>query len=514
MFKYVATFTARKLMIIKQKVMKSQLFFIAIFFLFAIQGFTEPVDKETALAAAGNKLMLMGIDIGTEISPNPLLIRDGSGRLLCYLFELNPAGYVAVTADTDLPPVIAYSFTNSWFTDNPDQNPLLELLEADLTDRFENLSEIPGEIIQQRNQGWDRLLKNPQLKAAGKFEQWPPAGTTPTGGWLESNWTQSPPYNNFCPMDPVTNQRSVAGCPAVAMAMILNYYETVNGTEFNDAQDDYYHSYAGRNYWIDDDYIAIDFPCFPDLNAYLDTLTQCYATQTPLKASEKAALTFACGVAATQVYTSSISGTFGVNQAFDAYMRFGFQEALLMDENDTAIYTILSKNMKEARPAHLAVVDPGWTMGHNVVVDGYNTDDYYHLNFGWGGSYNGWYLLPEEIPYGLTVIEGVIVNIAYPPVNTGFIENPGKTESLSVTIFPNPASGFIRINFNQGFHPDVQISLYDVTGNYITNLADERITDDDVQVIISLEGKNLSPGLYFILIESDGGKQWQKIVKQ
>ena len=50
-------------------------------------------------------------------------------------------------------------------------------------------------------------------------------------------------------------------------------------------------------------------------------------------------------------------------------------------------------------------------MGHNVVIDGYNTNDYYHLNFGWGGSYNGWYLLPSQIPYGLTVVEGAIVDI-------------------------------------------------------------------------------------------------------
>ena len=61
--------------------------------------------------------------------------------------------------------------------------------------------------------------------------------------------------------------------------------------------------------------------------------------------------------------------------------------------------------------AHLAVVNPQGTAGHNVVVDGYNTDDYFHLNFGWGGQSNGWYLLPDEIPYDLTVVEGVIVDI-------------------------------------------------------------------------------------------------------
>jgi len=67
--------------------------------------------------------------------------------------------------------------------------------------------------------------------------------------------------------------------------------------------------------------------------------------------------------------------------------------------------------MKDAQPAHLAVVNPPWTMGHNVVVDGYNTDEFYHINFGWGGTYNGWYHIPDDIPYGLTVIEGLIVDI-------------------------------------------------------------------------------------------------------
>ena len=46
------------------------------------------------------------------------------------------------------------------------------------------------------------------------------------------------------------------------------------------------------------------------------------------------------------------------------------------------------------------------------MVDGYNTDGFYHLNFGWGGSYDGWYLLPDDLPYELTVIEGIIINIS------------------------------------------------------------------------------------------------------
>jgi hypothetical protein len=99
--------------------------------------------------------------------------------------------------------------------------------------------------------------------------------------------------------------------------------------------------------------------------------------------------------------------------------------------------------MIDALPAHLAVVDEGWTMGHNLVVDGYNTDDFYHLNFGWGGARNSWYLLPDEIPYGLTVLEGVIVDIMYDHVGpqvrcNGSIHltniTPGATITESFTV--------------------------------------------------------------------------------
>jgi hypothetical protein len=99
--------------------------------------------------------------------------------------------------------------------------------------------------------------------------------------------------------------------------------------------------------------------------------------------------------------------------------------------------------MKDALPAHLAVVNPQWTTGHNLVVDGYNTNDYYHLNFGWGGSYNGWYLIPDELPYQLTVIEGVIIDIlkntAIPDLTcNGSLEwinvTPNETVSGSFTV--------------------------------------------------------------------------------
>jgi hypothetical protein len=239
--------------------------------------------------------------------------------------------------------------------------------------------------------------------------QWPKEGFTESGGWLETQWHQNSPFNDFCPIDLISGRRSLAGCPAVAMAQILNYHQTTNNIIFNDS-DDYYHSYAGNNFWIDDDFETYDFPSFTQLNSYLDELVFNYQNQKPLSDENKAALVFACGVAAKQVYHPDGSGTFGVNQAYKVYHRFYFDDCDLI-KSDPDLYERVQGNIINGLPVHLAVVDQDWKTGHNLVIDGYKTDGYYHLNFGWQGYYDGWYKLPEDIPYGLNVIEGVIVDI-------------------------------------------------------------------------------------------------------
>ncbi len=463
-----------------------------------------PVDMNTAAEVAKGKIASLNKAEMSFVRTDALEFTNGQNHLLFYLFRLQPTGYMVIAADDDLPPVIAYSFADDITEISVNRNPLLHLLTTDLEFRMNNIKNLASGIIQERKAEWQCLINTVKFKKSEQlFQQWPPEGTTSTGGWLETNWTQSPPYNNFCPMDPVTNQRSLAGCPATAMAQILNYYKTTNSTQFTN-EDDYYHAYAGRNYWIDDDCVPVDFPCFPDLNSYLDTVAMSFENNSVLKNNEKAALTFACGVAAHQVYTSQGSGTFGVGQAEDAYLRFGFTNALLLENTDTSLFTKLSQNMMEARPAHLAVVDPGWTMGHNVVTDGYNTDNYYHLNFGWGGSYNGWYLLPDEIPYGLTVIEGVIVDIAFPPVNTGIsITIPAETKER-IRIYPNPAHDYLCIDGSIKATGSLKIEIYNATGSLIYSIEIDQKTDNMYPVTIDLNqfSQSLSPGLFICKMQT------------
>lgn len=356
----------------------------------------EPVNSARAEEAV--LAQLSRLDFGGTISSTQPL--GDANSPLAWVFALQPQGYIVVSADDELPPVLAYALTSGFASG--DNTWLAELVTADL--EFRLAAADPAQREECR-----AMWQNLTASRAG-FEQWPPAGYSPSGGWILTEWHQSAPYNADCPIDPVTEQRSAAGCPAVAMAQIVNYHQSLNGTRFDDA-DDYLHNYAGRVFKIDDDHAEHDFPSWQELNTSLDTLTHHYAYQQPTTSADAAALIWACGVAAKQVYTSEGSGTFAVNQAHAAYRRFGFDSCELFTPARPDLHERMAQNIKDALPVHLAVVTPTWDAGHNVAVDGYNTDGFFHVNFGWGGSQSGWYRLPDDLPYNLTVVEGAILDI-------------------------------------------------------------------------------------------------------
>ncbi|MCU0370855.1 MAG: thiol protease/hemagglutinin PrtT [Bacteroidales bacterium] len=425
--------------------------------LFFLKGNARPVTLDEARVIC--EFHLTKFDKLPEFSVQSSQELNYNGMILGYIFDLEPQGYVIVPALTRLPPVLVYSF-ESKFGNLVPANPLFELITADLARRIETADMAAKSVTSKNEDTWKALLDDKiKPRVSPLFEQWPASGD----GWLKTNWTQSFPYNNLCPMDPVTGLRSYAGCPATAMAQVMNFHGTTNDTHFDDA-DDYYHNYAGRQYWIDDDFDYAGFPSFPELNTFLDTQNAHYECNTPLTDDDMAALTFACGVAARQVFTSQGSGTFGVGQAYDAYLRFGCSTADLLDSNDADLFGRLSQNIKDTLPAHLAVVDVDWATGHNMVVDGYNTDEYYHLNFGWGGSYNGWYLLPQEIPYDLTVIEGVVVDIMKKNITGTDYRNNLSPETY---IYPNPSSGVVYLNYRLYSRSTVSFGIYKISGENI-----------------------------------------------
>ena len=318
-----------------------------------------------------------------------------------------------------------------------------------------------------------------------------PDAVTPTlrsEGLLDSHWTQDFPYNQFCPRDPMNgNSYSCAGCPAIAMGQIINYLRTTQDTRFSD-DDDYFHNYAGRTYKIDDDWETLKFPSFPELNVLLDSVDATFQRGEELPDMLAAAVVFACGTALTQVYTSEGSGTFFVDQAYDAYQRFGFTDCQLFREPDSVMYATLISNLRDGYPAHLAVENPAGTVGHNVVVDGYRREDgKFHINFGYGGTLDNWYDIPDpNFYYGMTKMEGIILNII--PTSDAVHETCCQQP---IEVYPNPVSDVLYLK-----------NLPYETVNYsVFNVLGQEVAAGSSRGSISVAG--LEKGIYILQIKGE-----------
>jgi len=468
--------------------------------LIAPQLISAPISETSAWQAAAQKLSESNTTQFTLQDPVPLL--NSAYQILGYVFQMQPTGYIVTSADSRLRPIIAHSTTSRFGAFDPEKNILLQLLQADLENRRQTLRD---HSLETAADYWE-IYRQSGLKKVTQptFQQWPPDGTTNTGGWLQTQWDQEDPFNRYSPLDAfelVKNQkeqRSVAGCPAIALGQIIYFYQTLNDTRFSDDDDyaDYFYSSDGIEYRFDDDFERFKFPSFPQLNTMLDEIATRWQNRRQLTTLNKAALIFACGLAAKQVYSAQISGTYNVRQAYDAYLRFGFKDARLLYASSPDLYASLAQNMKDGRPAHLAVITAQRTAGHNLVIDGYNTNEEYHLNFGFQGTYDGWYLLPDaSIPgYAFTVIEGVILDI-YDPAKAA-VELPVavKVADFDLTSYPNPFNPATQIRYTLTRPGQVQLQIFDVLGREVQRLVNARQTAGMHQV--AFNAANLPGGIY------------------
>ena len=379
-----------------KKVILSLLIFSMIIAIYAV-----PQTEQTAREVTENFLLQRNGEHSVDFS---YTIND-RGENLLYIFNLQPEGFVAVSADSDLPPVIAYSFNQILLNEERDENLLHVMLRNDLNLRKSYFQDNPTEALENQV-AWEDMLNNEQRDDL-RFQQWPAAGTTITDGWVETQWNQSGVYNQMCPLDN-SGGRSVVGCVATAMAMIMDYHQYIGNPIFTNADD--YTSWGGM--YIDNDHETRDFPSFPELNNYLQDVATHYAAGISLTGDDKASLNFACGVTVEMSYSSTGSGAWTSEVASALVNKFDYDSAEYLENYGYSFYELMIDNLQSMKPTELTIYQPGYEGGHAIICDGYNTNDYYHLNFGWGNSNNTcWYTLPTGMPSGYTIITGAVVNI-------------------------------------------------------------------------------------------------------
>lgn len=440
-----------------------------------------------------------------ESDPQPI---EAGGRNLAYVYTLEPEGFVIVTADTRLSPIIAYSEYGSFAM--VQENPLLDVLKGDISRRLEalELDLVPQERIEAYRREWAAYMSG-DVSALAAGESWPPTGQTSSGGWIESAWTQGSPFNDSCPMDPVTEARCLAGCPAVTMGQIINFWQYPDSVIFT-SEDSYTSTYDGRTIPIDAPAASIPF---------ID-----YSNGDP-SGGVCADIAYACGVSTQSVYTSKVSGVFTNSWcAHGLTEHFAFSSAEFREGDGGDFYEILEQNMKDSMPAIIVIV--GDIGGHTLVCDGFreeegSSDPEWHLNFGWGlyqprALSMCWYVIPDSLPMGLTTLVEAVVNIEAPrrpqPASVAEKElatlaglrcEPLVSRNSSVIGYSLPQDGI------------VEIGIWDASGSKVRSLVNEFGTKGSYSVSWNgkdEEARTLPAGIYFVRLASPGLALTSKLI--
>jgi hypothetical protein len=393
------------------------------------------------------------LSLNSQAGPSNLReLCDDNGAVLAYISELQPCGFIAVAADTDISPIIAYSFKTSFPADNDAKNPLYRMLKADMKLRARALAEYEQLNTAENRWLWNLYAGEGPHAADQTFQQWPEENATFTGGWLETMWDQGPFYNAFCPLDPVDANRAYVGCVATAMAQLVNYHKKC---EMQFDEGDSYTTYAGINF--DSDSELYDFLSFDELNEHIADIQAKYDANINITDMDAAVLSFACGVAIQMDYSSEGSGASPYDVREALLDKMGYYSANMTGGLSTESCHILQENIIDGLPALLGIAPPDGWGGHVVVCDGYNTNGEYHLNFGWGAEFpeemtEVWYHLPENLMSELSIVTETMLNvqpvepeIRVEPASLSFYAVPAQ-ESEPQTLYIEDNAGGTWIN--------------------------------------------------------------------
>jgi len=437
--------------------------------------------------------------VGLTLAGFREILGDDETALAC-IADLEPRGFIVTSANTDITPIVAYSFKSYFPADEDIKNPLYRLLKEDIKLRLQALAECDQSRKKENNNLWN-LYANEDIRdfVSNTFQQWPQENTTSTGGWLQTAWDQGLPYNDFCPLDPVDADRSYVGCLATALAQVVNYHQQCN-VSFDEL--DSYTTCAGVD--IDEDCHLYDFPSFDELNEHLATLRLKYSRQTGLDDTDLAALSFACGVACLMDYSSEGSGASPYDAQEALLDKFGFYSADMTGGLSGEYSQVLQENIINGLPAVMGIGPPDGYGGHAIVCDGYNTNGEYHLNFGWGSACpdevtEAWYRLPMGIPTQDDVILETILSIRpvrpsidIDPVPSMFYSLPGQETE--------PKTLFIKNNSAQ----PITINSISSPEGFVVSRSDDRYADYIDSFQIQRPGQEASINVNFCPAEARG----------
>ncbi len=405
---------------------------------------------------------------GSRVTLNYICLNDEEksasfNQPLYYVYNIGEnAGFVIVSADDRANTILGYSDAGSF-----DINKIPENFRTWLSFYTKELKYLIEKPESSQTINSEILLLNENQNKAPKSTN---AGVAPLLGGIK--WNQDSPFNDMCPVIniPTAGARAVTGCVATAMAQIMKYHEwPLTGTGSN--------SYTTATLGIP---LSVNFSSTTYDWANM-TDTYGISSSQPEK-DAVATLMYHCGVATNMDYHTE-SGT-SVNAAANAFKTFfGYDSNLQLYSRD--YYTraewidMLKSEIDASRPVLYA--GSSSSGGHAFVCDGYDSENYFHFNWGWGGLSNGFFAItalnPGDIGIGggngsgYNSFQSIITGIQEPSVSSveSFVLSIAKPLESSVSSTTRNGNFNITLNelFNLGansFTGSIGLALYNTSG--------------------------------------------------
>lgn len=328
--------------------------------------FGKSVTMEQANQVANKYLSATSLKATRSVANS--FSKSYDGITTYYVFNYTGGGFVVVSADDAATPILAQS--DEGFIET-------EITSPEARYWFENYSKqiahiIAAKVVNAESLSqWENILNN-GVKA-------PTADVAPL---TTTTWNQTGLYNFYCPYASGTSGTKVpTGCVATAIGQIMKYY---NFPAMGVGK----HSYSHATYGL--------------LSANFDTAYNfSVMTNTATSGSYKsiATLLFHAGVAVDMDYSASESGAYSESVPLALCKYFNYDNTTITLANksnysDADWKALLESELNAQRPVYYAGSDP--TGGHAWVCDGYqitSTDTYFHMNWGWGGANNGYFVI-------------------------------------------------------------------------------------------------------------------------
>lgn len=342
--------------------------------------YADPVGKQEALNNVRSFLGERGISIihpeAAYRVPRRKSISGTEESSLYYVFNIGgDQGFVIASGDNRTEPILGYvdhgTFDEEQMPDN--MRSWLQLY----ADQIAYLDEIGYTVTSQASR--TRRIR-PTRHSVSPL--------------LKTTWNQGSPYNLKCPKyynkDGSIGEHSATGCVATAVAQCINYYKYPDATKaiIPKLTNSYRISNGSKK-----SFTLQPVPRSPiDWEHMLDNYN---GNESDVEKEAVANLMLWVGQSEEMGYGASSGVVFGSNITDGLIKYFGYDDGTFMaDRGNYSIegwFNLIYNEIATGHPVAMAGTSSGGA--HSFVLDGFDGSSLFHLNWGWGGLNDGYFLL-------------------------------------------------------------------------------------------------------------------------